>query len=135
MILLLELILITFILVMGLKISMSKGMIFESVGNYLEAKVDSGHKVFDLFICPWCMSTLQSVVAHFFAIGIGVLPAEFNWQLLIRWPLVFMGASFVCGNAWNIYETINRIKERNEAEANYYNTLYEIKEEITDGES
>ncbi len=135
MILLFKLILITFILVMGLKIAMSEGMLLERVGKYFQKKVDAGYKVFDLFVCPWCMSTLQSITAHAFAFGLGILPLEFNWQLVIRWPLIVMGSSFLCGNAWNIYETINRIRERNEAEANYFNSLLGREEEIIDGKS
>lgn len=134
MILLFKLILITFILVMGLKIAMSKDMLLESVGDYFEDKVKR-YKVFDLFICPWCMSTLQSIVAHGFAMGLGIIAFEWDWQLLIRWPLVVMGSSFLSGNAWNIYETINRIRERNEAQANYFNSLFENEEEIIDGQS
>lgn len=34
--------------------------------------------------------------------------------------MVAFWASFLTGNIWNIYETINRIKERNEAQAEYY---------------
>ena len=136
MILLFKLILITFILVMGLKIAMSKDMLLEKVGDYFEEKVADGHKVFDIFVCPWCMSTLQSIVAHVIAIGLGILPMEWDWQLLIRWPLVVMGTSFIAGNAWNIYETINRIKERNEAEVHHYKTLYGYYDiEKYDGES
>lgn len=105
---------------MGLKISMSEGMIFERVGEFFKRKVDAGQKFYDLFICPWCMNTLQSITAHIFAFGLGILHWDFNWQLLIRWPLVVMGASFLSGNAWNIYETINRIKERNEIQYDYF---------------
>lgn len=119
MILLLKLIILTFICVMGLKIVLSKGMLLERVGEWLEYQVESGHKIFDLFICQWCMSTLQSITAHGFAFALGILPFEWNWQLAARWPLVVMGSSFLCGNVWNLYETINRIKEKNEAEANY----------------
>lgn len=119
MIILFKIILITFIIVMGLKIAMSKKMLLGKIGDWLENKAEE-KKVFDLFICPWCMGTLQSITAYFFAFGLGILPLEWNWQLLIRWPLVVMGSSFLCGNAWNIYETINRVREKNEAEANYY---------------
>jgi hypothetical protein len=124
MILLFELILITFIIVMGLKIAMSKDMLLEKLGSWLEKKAEE-KKIFEMFICQWCMATLQSVTAHFFAFGLGLLPFEWNWQLLIRWPRVVMGASFLCGNIWNIYETINRIKEKNEVEAEYLKRVME----------
>ncbi len=106
MILIFKLILITFILVMGLKIAMSEDMLLEKLGNWFGEKAKS-NKVFELFVCPWCMGTLQSITAHFFAFGLGLLPFEWNWQLLIRWPLVVMGASLLSGLTWTIYLKIN----------------------------
>lgn len=128
MIVLAKLIILTVIIVMGLKIVMSEGMMLEKLGKYFERKVDEGYKIFDIFICAWCMNSLQSLTAHAFAYGLGILPPEFDWQLVIRLPLVIMGASFISGNLWNIYETINRIKERNEAEAEYFNSVIENKD-------
>lgn len=123
MIILFKLVILTVIIVMALKIALSKGMIFEKVGDWLEAKVDAGYKIFDLFICEWCMPTLQVFTAHAFAFGLGILPFEFNWQLVIRWPLVVFASSFVSGNLFNLYLTINRIKEKNDAESIYYKNL------------
>lgn len=120
MMILLKLISLTFIIVMGFKIIMSEGMLFENAGFYFKRKVDEGNKIFDLFICQWCMATLCSILAHGFAFGLNILPFSFNWQLLIRWPLVIMGASFLSGNIWNLYETVNSIKESNNAETEYY---------------
>lgn len=108
---------------MALKIALSKGMIFEKLGEWLENKVDAGYKIFDLFICEWCMPTLQVFTAHAFAFGLGILPFEFNWQLVIRWPLIVFASSFVSGNLFNLYLTINRIKEKNDAESIYYKNL------------
>lgn len=123
MILLLKLILITFILVMALKIVTSEGMLLEKVGKYLKRQIEKGNKLADLGYCEWCTSTPMSIVAHFFAFGLGVLPFQWNWQLLIRWPLVVGGASFLSGMAWTIYLTINDIKENNEAQAKYFKNL------------
>lgn len=131
MMILLKLIILTFICVMGLKIIMSEDMLLEKVGEWFKKKIDEGHKVYSMFYCEWCMSTLQSITAHAFAFGLGILPFEFNWQLLIRWPLVIMGASFLSGNVWNIYETINRTKEAKEAEADYFKNLNEGNGEST----
>lgn len=111
MILLFKLIVLTFIPVIGLKIAFSKGMILEGVGLWAELKVENGHKVYDLFICPWCMSSAVVFLAHGFAFGLGILSLEWNWQLLIRWPLVVMGSSFLCGMTWTIYETISQIHQ------------------------
>lgn len=123
MILLSKLIILTVIIVLALKIVMAKGMLLEKLGEYFEAKIDEGKKVYDLFYCQWCMATLQSITAHAFAFGLGILPFEFNWQLIIRFPLVVMGASFISGNLWNIYETINRFREKSEAEWIYFENL------------
>lgn len=126
MILLLKLIGISFICVMGLKIVMSEGMLLEKLGKFFEKKIDEGNKIYDLFYCQWCMGTLQSITAHFFAFGLGILPFEWNWQLLIRWPLVVMGTGFVSGIAWTIYQTINDIRERNQIQAKYYNNVEKL---------
>lgn len=124
MIILLKLIAITFILVMGVKISTAEGMVFEKIGEYGERKVKEGYKIFEaLLVCQWCLPSIWSIPAHAFAFGLNILPFEFNWQLLIRWPLVIMGASFISGNAWNIYETINKIKEKNDVETEYYRNV------------
>lgn len=116
---------------MGLKIALSEGMLLEKLGDYFDRKIEEGHKIYDLFYCQWCMSTLQSIVAHFFAFGLGIIPFEWDWQLLIRWPLIVMAGSFLCGNAWNIYETINRIKEKNEQEFLYYKKLNNVRRRKT----
>lgn len=131
MIIIAKLILLTVMIVMALKIVMSEGMLLERLGNWFEYKVadkyegdvlvEKGNKFYDLFICPWCMNSIQSLTAHAFAFGLGILPLEFNWQLIIRLPLVIFGSSFISGNLWNLYQTINNIKDRNEAQENYYN--------------
>lgn len=113
---------------MGLKVVMSKGMLLEKLGLFFERKIDEGNKWYDLFYCQWCMSTIQSVTAYFFAFGLGILPFEFDWKLLIRWPLIVMGASFINGNLWNLYQATNAIKERNELEAEYYDSILENKD-------
>lgn len=119
---------ITVLLALSLKVVMSEGMLLEKLGQFFERKIDEGYKVFDLIYCQWCSSTLMSIVAHFFAFGLGVLPFEWNWQLLIRWPLIVGGSSIIAGNFWNIYLAINQIKERNEAETNYLKSLLDTNE-------
>lgn len=128
----LKLIAITVTLVLGLKIGMSDGMLLERLGRFFERKIDEGKKVYDLFFCQWCMSTLQSIVAYFFAFGLGVIPFEWNWELLIRWPLIVLGGSIVAGNLWNLYLTVNQIKEKNEIEVDYYKSLMYEKDNEND---
>lgn len=114
---------VTVVLVLALKIVMSEGMLLEKLGKFFERKIKEGHKAYDLFYCEWCSGTLQSITAHFIAFGLGVLPFEWNWQLLIRWPLIIGGASFISGNLWNLYLTVNRIKEKNQLESEYFKSL------------
>lgn len=134
MLILFKLIALTVMIVMALKIVMIEGMLLEKLGKYFERKVKGGHKIYDLFICPWCANTIQVFTAHAFAFGLGILPFEFNWQLIVRLPLVIFGASFISGNLWNLYLTTNSIRDRNEAQENYYNIrVEEIIDSIDDG--
>lgn len=119
---------ITVVLVLSLKIVMSEGMLLEKLGQYFERKIDEGHKIYDLFYCQWCSGTLQSITAHLFAFGLGIIPFEWNWQLLIRWPLIVGATSIIAGNFWNLYLAVNQIKERNEAETNYLKSLLDTNE-------
>ena len=121
MIILFKLILLTFIWVMGVKISTSEGMIFERLGRYGQRKVDEGHKIWEsLVACEWCLPSVHSIFGTAFAVGLGVIPFEMNKELFIRWPLVIMGPSLLSGLTWSFYLTINKIKEKNEAEAEYF---------------
>lgn len=126
-----QIILLTFIWVMGIKISTAEGMIFEKLGDYGKRKVDEGYKIFEALInCEWCLPSVHSIFGTTFAMGLGVIPFEINKELFIRWPLVIMGASLVSGLTWTIYLTINCIKEKNEIEVDYYKKLmYEIEED------
>ena len=120
MILLFKLIVLTYIVCMGWKIATSRGMLLEGIGEWGERMVDSGYKLFDLIVCPWCIATTMSIVAHGFAFGLGILPFEWDVKLIIRWPLVVMGTSLLSGMTWTIYETINQIKDRNIREVDFY---------------
>lgn len=125
----LKLIIITFIWVMGIKISTAEDMIFEKVGKWGKRKVDEGYKIFEaLIVCQWCLPSFHSLIGYAFAFGLNIMPFEWDWKLLIRYPLVVMGTSFLSGMVWTSYETINRIKECNELEAEYYNSLLENKD-------
>jgi hypothetical protein len=128
-----EIILITYIWVMGIKISTAEGMIFEKLGDYGKRKVGEGHKIWEALVnCEWCLPSIHSVFGTAFAMGLGIIPFEINKELFIRWPLVIIGASLISGLTWTIYLTINKIKERNEEEFNYYNYLLNQPEEIND---
>lgn len=120
MILLLKLILVSVILVMGLKISTSEGMIFENIGNYARRKVEQGYKYWDLIACEWCCGTWLSIIAHVLVLKLGIAYFDLNWQVLIRWPLVVMGTSITSGFIWTIYLTLNEVKEKNKEQSEYF---------------
>lgn len=120
MILLFKLVILTVIIVLALRVALSDGMLLEKVGRYFEKKVEDGQKWADLIVCPWCSGTILSIIAHAFAFGLGIIPFEWNWQLLIRWPLVVFASSFISGVLWTLYLTLNQIKENNMAQAEYY---------------
>lgn len=113
----------TFVWVMGIKISTGEGMIFEKMGKWGEEMVDKGYKIFDaIIVCPWCLPSIHSVFGYAFAYGLGVFES-WDMKLIVMWPLVVMGTSFLSGNAWNLHQMCNRIKDKNEAEAKYLNSL------------
>lgn len=128
MILLFKLIIITTIWVLGVKISTAEEMILEKLGKYGEKKVEAGHKIYDaLWVCPWCMSSIHSLVGYGFAFLLGLIPFEWNWQLVYRYPLIVMGTSIAAGMTWTIYLTINQIKDKNEIEWKYYSHVEQLK--------
>lgn len=126
---------ITVLLVLSLKIVMSEGMLLERLGAFFERKIEQGKKVYDLFYCEWCSSTLQSITAHFVAFGLGILPFQWDWIMLLRWPLVIGGSSIIAGNIWNLYLTVNKIKENNEAQSHYFKSLLNEGQQSTGNES
>lgn len=124
MILILKLIALTSIWVLGIKIATADDMVLEKVGQYGKKKVEEGHKIFEaLIVCQWCMPSIHSLIGYAFAFGLGILPVQWNWQLVIRYPIVVMGSSLVCGLTWLIYETLNQIHDRNEIQKRYYTHL------------
>lgn len=124
---LIKLVAITSVWVIGLKIATAQDMIFEKLGKWGEAKVKDGHKIFEaVIVCQWCMPSIHSLVGYGFAFLLAVLPWRFDWKLVWMYPLVVMASSFVCGMSWLIYETINRIHDRNELQARYYDNMEQL---------
>lgn len=109
MAILFDLILITTILCLSIKISTSEGMWLERLGVYGERKIDEGANwVKPLFACEWCMPSLWTLVGFAFAFGIGIL-SVFSWQLAFFYPLVVGGSSIVTGIIWNIITYLSKI--------------------------
>jgi len=132
MIILIKLIILTTIWCLGFKILTSDGMLLEKVGKYGKDKVDEGKTIFDaLVVCEFCLPSIHSLVGYSFAILIGVITG-FSWSLIFMYPLVAIGTSISCGFIWNAYLTMNRIKDRNEAEAEYYDRMSEEHEFVNE---
>lgn len=116
----LELVFITTIWCLGMKIITSQNMIFEKIGNFAHQKVEEGKLIYDpLIACEWCMPSIHSLFGYFFAVVLGII-TSFSWRLVIIYPLVAIGASVGTGFIWNAYLTMNSYKERNEVQTFYY---------------
>ena len=125
MIILLKLIALTSIWVLGLKIATAEGMVLEKLGSYGKKKVEQGHKIFEaIIVCQWCMPSIHSIVGYLFAWQTGIV--RINWEVVKMYPLVVMGASLVSGMTWLVYETLNRIHDRNEKEKRYYDHVEQL---------
>ena len=125
MILLLSLIIITSILTLGFNIVTQEGMALYKLREWAKEKQDKGSKwVEPLFLCIWCMPSIWSSFGFFFAYQIGVLKCD-SWNILWYYPLCVGGSSILGGLTWTIYQATNAVKERNEVEADYYNSLFE----------
>lgn len=123
MIVILKLIIIVSILVLGVKIATGDDMILEDLGKWGKKKSDK-YKIFEaLLVCPFCMPSVYSLIGYLFAFGLGILPFEWDWKLVIIYPIVVIGSSILAGFTWVAYETINRIKDKNEWQAYHYENL------------
>lgn len=122
MIIYLQLVFITTIWCLGMKIITSQDMILERLGNFAHKKVEEGKLIYDpLIACEWCMPSMHSLVGYFFAVVLGIITA-FSWRLVIIYPLVAIGASIGTGFIWNAYLTMNSYKGRNESQTFYYDS-------------
>lgn len=123
MVVILKLTILTVIIVLGLRVSLSNGMIFQKLGKFFERKVEEGYLWMDVFICPWCMGSLQCATAHFVSFKLGLIDFEWDEKLVFRYLIIVLASSFVSGVLWTIYLTLNQIKEKNEAEAEYLKSV------------
>lgn len=132
MIVLFKLILITTIWCLGFKVLTEQGMLLGKLGEYGKRKVLEGKILFDpLVVCEFCLPSIHSIIGYGFAIALGII-SKFEFNLLYMYPLVAMGTSISCGFIWNGYLTMNRIKERNEMEYEYYDSLCEEQEIVNE---
>lgn len=106
-----SLIVITTILVLGVKILTAEGMILEQLGKWGEEKMDEGVQwISPLFGCAWCMPSLYTFLGVGIAFGMGLIP-EFSFRLIFYYPVVAFGSSLTSGLIWQYYLTKNAQKE------------------------
>lgn len=97
-----ELIAITTIWVLGIKIVTYKGMILQRLGEYGYKKVAEGKRIFEpLFVCEWCMPSIHSAIGYML---VYTTMETFHWRALILYPVTAMGSSFTSGILWLIYK-------------------------------
>lgn len=131
MIILLNLIILTTLCVLAVKIITANGMALEKIGVYAQKKVEEEKKkIWDvLCYCPWCMPTLYSLAGFIFAFGIGVL-RHFSWQLLFYYPLCVFGSSLTSGLIWTAYLTMATKRSYYEnCQKYYYHETKRLKKE------
>lgn len=123
MIVIFKIVIIVSILVLSVKIATGDDMILEGLGKWGKKKTEK-YKIFEaLLVCPFCMPSIYSLIGYLFAFGLNILSFEWDWKLVIMYPIVVMGSSILAGFTWTVYETVNRIKDRNEWEAYHYENL------------
>lgn len=106
MILLIEIILITSIWCLGVKIITADGMALWKLGDWAGKKAENGHRIFEpLLVCAFCMPSLHSAMGYLFAYKIGII-YHFEWGHLWMYPLVVCGASVLTGVSWIIIELL-----------------------------
>ena len=87
---------------LGIEIVLSEDMALHKLRLWAESK---SSKIFEpLIICIWCRPSIHSLVGFIAAFGLGWI--ELSWRLLIFYPFVVAGSSFLSGTAWSIYKLI-----------------------------
>lgn len=111
MILLISLILLTTIWCIGVTIVTYDEMALHSIRKYAEARAREGKIIFEpLIVCVWCMPSIHSLFGYAFAVGMGLI-TEFSWGLVVMYPLVAMGSSFLSGMSWLFFEYMDNKKK------------------------
>lgn len=122
----LQLILLTSIIVIGVTIVTQEGMLLSSIRESVQ---ENKSKIFDAIIrCVWCMPSIWTSVGYLFAKLTGVVD-HFSWQLVFMYPIVVCGSSFLCGVSWMLYTKIEiQIRYYEKEEENSYLNLKDRRE-------
>lgn len=104
-VILFKLIVITSILVLAWTIVTQQGMALYSIREWANIKHEKGGKwVEPVLVCHWCMPSVWSLLGFSIAFGLGIL--NFEWRLILLYPLTVGGSSLTCGLIWGLHRLI-----------------------------
>lgn len=119
----LEIVFYTVALVLGIKVSIQEGMIFEGLGVYAQEQLDKGKVIFKpLLLCHWCAPSIYSLVGFM----IYFLVHGFTFKYLFLYPVIVGISSFLAGFLWELLELVITTKA-------YYETGNELMSEGEEG--
>ena len=128
MLLLFDLILLTTIWCLGVKIITAPGMLLENLGAFAEDRAAKGQLIYEpLLACEFCLPSIHSLVGYLFAVVLGVI-YYFSWSLVFIYPLVAMGSSITTGFIWTGYKTLVGYRDLTETQIDFYETLMDDEE-------
>jgi hypothetical protein len=126
--------------VLGWRVAVSEEMIFEKIGKWAEKKEEEGWKIMSgLVLCPWCLPNIHGILFVWpLAWALEILPHNMIWwKYLAMYPFYLGASSYIAGMLWNIYLTLNQVKDSNEASVDWYKNgqkyFYNINKKIKDG--
>ncbi len=123
MIILIKLVIVTSLLILGYTIASQEEMVLHSVRVWAEKKYDEGWRwLKPVFLCIWCMASVWSLFGFVFAYQLGFIKCD-SWNILWYYPLCVCGSSLLSGLTWTIYTTINAVKDKQEAQAIYFENI------------
>ena len=111
-----------------------------SIRKWAEKKKENGSKWAEpLLLCVWCQPSSWSLLGYLFAYGLGIINKNnFNWNLLVLYPLVVCGSSIICGFIWSYHLKSNSETDMNnnisDAAEIFTESMIEIYDEEETGE-
>lgn len=95
---------ITIIWCLGITIVTQPYMALGGVRRWAELKKSKWME--PLILCEWCMPSIHSLIGYAFAVAMRIIPPPFSFTLMVMYPLVVMGSSFITGVLWSVYKLI-----------------------------
>lgn len=113
----------TVLIVLGLKIVTSDGMLF---GEFRQKIEEKNSKYLDpLILCEWCMPTVYTSIGY----GFYFINNTLDFKIFLYYPLCIAAASFVSGTLWLIHKILLNLND------NFYLKNQSILKSLQDGKS